>query len=85
MRFQKRRNQLLNTRGCQRSMRSEKILAASVEHTRDSEMIRVSPRIGGNATLLANALAQFEMPVRYIGCLGFARTFIPYLLSLQGA
>jgi fructose-1-phosphate kinase PfkB-like protein len=34
------------------------------------EMVPHLTKIGGNGPILANALAHFDIPVTYIGCLG---------------
>ncbi len=49
---------------------SEKILAASGGRNTNIEMVQRLTKIGGNGPILANALAHFEIPVSYIGCLG---------------
>ena len=49
---------------------SEKILAASGGRNMNIEMVPRLTKIGGNGPILANALAHFEIPVSYIGCLG---------------
>ena len=49
---------------------SEKILAASAGRNMNIEMVPRLTKIGGNGPILANALADFGVPVTYIGCLG---------------
>jgi hypothetical protein len=48
---------------------SEKILAASGRNM-NIEMVPRLTKIGGNGPILAHALAHFDIPVSYIGCLG---------------
>jgi len=49
---------------------SEKVLAASGGRNMNIEMVPRLTKIGGNGPILASALAHFEVPVTYIGCLG---------------
>src|SRR5215469_2062751 len=49
---------------------SEKILGASGGRNMNIEMVPHLTKIGGNGPILANALAHFDIPVTYIGCLG---------------
>lgn len=49
---------------------SEKVLAASGGRNMNIEMVPRLTKIGGNGPILANALAHFDIPVTYIGCLG---------------
>jgi hypothetical protein len=49
---------------------SEKILAASGGRNMNIEVVPRLTKIGGNGPILANALAHFDIPVTYIGCLG---------------
>ena len=48
---------------------SERILAASGRNM-NIEMVPRLTKIGGNGPILAHALAQFDIPISYIGCLG---------------
>ena len=48
---------------------SERILAASGRNM-NIEMVPRLTKIGGNGPILAHALAHFDIPVSYIGCLG---------------
>jgi hypothetical protein len=48
---------------------SERILAASGRNLNIEMVLRLT-KIGGNGPILAQALAHFDIPVSYIGCLG---------------
>ena len=48
---------------------SERILAASGRNL-NIEMVPRLTKIGGNGPILAQAMAHFDIPVSYIGCLG---------------
>ena len=49
---------------------SEKVLAASGGRNTNIEMMPRLTKLGGNGPIFANALAHFDIPVSYIGCLG---------------
>ena len=49
---------------------SEKVLGASGGRNMNIEMVPRLTKIGGNGPILADALARFDIPVTYIGCLG---------------
>jgi hypothetical protein len=51
---------------------SERILAASGRNM-NIEMVPRLTKIGGNGPILAYALAHFDIPVSYIGCLGLPK------------
>ncbi len=61
---------------------SERILAASGRNM-NIEMVPRLTKIGGNGPILAYALAHFDIPVSYIGCL-VRLNFIRSLMSLPG-
>jgi sugar/nucleoside kinase (ribokinase family) len=73
---------------------SEKVLAASGGRNMNIEMLPRLTKIGGNGPIFANALAHFNIPVSYIGCLGspaihpvfdeFARNVKTYSIAEPG-
>jgi sugar/nucleoside kinase (ribokinase family) len=73
---------------------SEKVLAASGGRNMNIEMLPRLKKIGGNGPIFANALAHFNIPVSYIGCLGspelhpvfdeFARNVKAYSIAEPG-